>query len=312
MAPAALTLVAFLAFGPGWLDGYAGLVAWTLMVQAALSVSYHLVGGIAGQIHLGHGLFFGLGAYAAALALGAGWPAAAALALAGACGAAAGALVCPLLIPLNGPPFALASLALVLGAKTLAANLEAITGGTAGLVLATSTSLAGPLHQAAMVLAATVWIHRALFDAPAGRALRALAADPVAAAGLGLIPNRLRAQTLITASALAALAGGSYPLALGYVSPQSAFGLETALGPVVAAMIGGVGTRWGPLLGTVVFIGLQEWLWTRGWQASLGLLGLSLVVVGWVLPRGLAGAAEHIATLFSGRTNKAQRTSPPA
>jgi ABC-type branched-subunit amino acid transport system permease subunit len=122
--------------------------------------------------------------------------------------------------------------------------------------------------------------------------------------------GRLRARVLAVASALAGLAGGIYPLAVGYVSPQSAFGLETALAPVVAVMAGGVGTRWGPLLGTVFVVGLQEYLWTRGWQASLGVMGLALVLVGWVFPRGLAGLGAGLGSdfgLFTGRLARCLR-----
>lgn len=306
MAPAALIagMTVVLMGGPDLLDGYAALLAWTLMIQAALAFSYHLVAGIAGRMHLGHGLCFGLGAYASAIALNAGWGPGPALAIAAGCGAGAGLALALVLVSLNGSAFALASLALVLGAKALAVNGSGLTGGTAGLAITTLQTMGGPLRQALIVLATTVWIHHALFASRPGRALRAAAADPVAAAGLGLCPQRLVLPILTLASALAALAGGIYPQVMGYVSPQSAFGLETALAPVVAVMAGGVGTRWGPLLGTVFWVGLQEYLFTRGWPAGLALLGLALIVVGLALPQGLAGLADTISGYFSARTDK--------
>jgi len=304
-------LLAVLALGVLPLDGYAGLVVWTLMAQAALATSCHLVAGIAGQLHLGHGFFFGLGAYTAARTLMAGWDPITATTLAGLGAGLAGLVLSPALVPLQGPAFAIASLSLVLGAKTLAANLEPVTGGTAGLALAADADLAGPLGQVMVVLAATVWIHAALFDSRPGRALRALAADPLAAAGLGLSSHRLRVKVLVTASALAGMIGGIYPQAIGYISPQSAFGLETALAPIVAVMVGGLGTRWGPLWGAVFCLGLQESLFTRGWQFSLGVRCLVLALVGLALPQGLAPIASRLAAGCAGKAAGSDRPRLP-
>jgi branched-chain amino acid transport system permease protein len=291
MGRVALTLAAgaVCLVGPLWLDGYSMLLAWTFLLQGVLALSYHLVGGLTGEMHLGHGLFFGLGAYAAALVMQAGCPWTAAVVLAGGVGAVAALCAAPLLVPLTGPAFSLVSLALLLGAKVLAANLGPITGGIAGLVLAEPLPMASALRFTVVLFFLTLWSHHRLLASRPGRALRAVAADPVAAAGSGVAAGRLRLQILTAASTLAGMAGGIYPGAMAYLSPPSAFGLEVALNPLTAVVVGGVGNRWGPLLGTVFVVGLQEYLWTRGWQASLAVMGGALILVGWACPRGLAG-----------------------
>jgi branched-chain amino acid transport system permease protein len=54
-------------------------------------------------------------------------------------------------------------------------------------------------------------------------------------------------------------------------------------------LVGGPGTRWGPLLGAILYMGLQEMLWTSGWDWNLALAGMGLMAAGLLLPRGLAG-----------------------
>ena len=277
-----------LILGPGWLGPYGAMVAWALLLNGTLALSFDLLGGYGGALHLGHGAFFGVGAYASALCAAHGLAPWASLPAAGLCGAAAAGLVRPILVPLRGVSFALASLGVLLSCGLLARNLEALTGGTAGLSLA-SAGTEGPYRWSLLVFFCAFWIHERLPGSRFGRALQAAAADPEAAAASGVSVGAVQGRALILGSLLAGLAGGTYPLAMAYVSPQSAFGLEAALAAPVAVLLGGPGTRWGPLLGVVLYTGLQEWLWTRGWQWNLAVLGSALMAAGVFLPRGLSG-----------------------
>lgn len=276
--------------GPQGLGAYAAIIAWTLCLEAVLALSYDLLGGYGGELHLGHGAFFGIGVYASALATLHGLPGWAALAAAGLTGGVSARLLAPLLVSLRGVSFALTSLGVLLLFALLARNLEGLTGGTAGLSLPGTVELAaGPFGWTLLLVFGTLWVHDALPESRFGRALRGAAADPEAAAASGVPWDILRRRTLVLGSVLAALAGGIYPFPMGYVSPQSAFGLEKALAPVVMVLVGGPGTRWGPLLGVALYMGLQELLWTRGWDWNLALTGIGLMAVGLFLPRGLTG-----------------------
>lgn len=278
-----------IALGPGPLSPYGAMIAWTLLLQGTFTLSYDILGGYGGELHLGHGSFFGIGVYTSALAITHGaawWWAVPAAGLAG--GAAAG-LFYPLLVPLRGVPFALVSLGLLLSCGLLARNLAGITGGTAGLSLPSAFDMDGPYLWSILLFAGTLWVHDSIPDSRFGRALCAAAVDPEAAASSGVPTGHVRGRALVLGAVAAALAGGIYPLPMAYVSPQSAFGLEVALAPVVAVLLGGPASRWGPLLGVVLYTGLQEWLWTRGWQWSLAMTGMGLMAAGVFLPRGLAG-----------------------
>ncbi len=283
-----------IVIGPGPLGPYGAMIAWTMLLQGTLALSYDFLGGYGGELHLGHGSFFGLGAYISALAIshGLGWWWA--LPAAGVAGGATARLLQPMLVPQSGVPFALVSLGVLLSCGLLARNLAGITGGTAGLSLPSAFQMGGPYTWSILLFAATLRVHDSIPESRFGRALCAAAADQEAAASFGVPTGRVRGRALILGAVPAALAGGIYPLPMAYVSPQSAFGLEVALAPVVAVLLGGPASRWGPLLGVVLYTGLQEWLWTRGWQWSLAMTGMGLMAAGVFLPRGIAG-------LLSGR-----------
>ena len=276
--------------GPHGLGAYGAMIAWTLCLQATLALSYDLLGGYGGELHLGHGAFFGIGVYTSALATVHGLPGWAAVAAAGLTGGVSARLLAPILLPLRGVGFALTSLGVLLLLALLARNLQGLTGGTAGLSLPAALPLgAGPYAGTLLLVLGALWIHDALPDSRFGRALRGTASDPEAAVSSGVPLILLRRQALVLGSVLAALAGGIYPFPMGYVSPQSAFGLENALTPVVMVLVGGPGTRWGPLLGVVLYMGVREVLWTSGWDWNLALTGIGLMAVGLFFPRGLAG-----------------------
>lgn len=267
---------------------YGWLVLWTMSQQAVLALSYDLLGGMGRELHLGHGAFFGVGAYACAVFLHGGLPWWVGVLAAGISGALAAGGLAPLLVELRGVDFALSSLCLALLGGILARILDPLTGGVSGL----ATPIVEreiPYLGTSILLLGTFWFHDALSHARWGRALRATGIDPVAASHLGVRCRSSRTQALVLGSSLASLAGGIYPLHSGYVSPESAFGLDVLLTPVVAVSMGGPGTRWGPLWGAGVLVAVQELLLTSSPGANLLLLGLFLVFWGLALSRGEDG-----------------------
>jgi branched-chain amino acid transport system permease protein len=270
---------------------YGALLAWNLLLQLSLALSYDILGGYGSEMPLGHGLFFGLGAYGAGGMLQAGLPWGWALAAAGSAGLLAAALIRPLLLPLRGASFALGSLTLLLLASLLARNLEGLTGGSAGLSLPRGTWGIGPPAAALALASGALALHRRLPRSRFGRALRAAGDDPQAASQAGVPVARVRGAALVLGALPAALAGGLYPLRSGYLSPEAVFGLQSALTPVVAVLLGGPGTPWGALCGTLLFFALQELLWTHLGDWNLTLLGAALMALALWRPGGLAGGA---------------------
>lgn len=268
---------------------YAGLLLWTFLLQGILALSYDFLGGYGGELHLGHGTFFGIGAYVSALMILAGLPWWLSIVLAGLGGFLAALAISPVLIPLQGGAFSLASLVFLFLFHSLSRNLSRLTGGVDGLSLDRVTGMDIWLPCVALLFFLCFYIHDSLADSKFTRELKAVAEDREAAALCGVSGQKIRTEALLLGSTMAALAGGILPIQSSYISLQSTFGLEVALAPVVIVLIGGPGTRFGALSGALLYVGLQEWIWTGIGEWHLALLGLVFILSGVFLPSGLAG-----------------------
>jgi branched-chain amino acid transport system permease protein len=128
-------LVATLLLIPTIWGEYARILLFSILLYVTMALSYDVVGGLLGYLYLGHGLFFGLGAYTTALALKHSQPLLLALLLAACLVLPAAALLSLPLFRLHGAVFALATLGLLLLGGQLTSNLSWWTGGAAGLSL---------------------------------------------------------------------------------------------------------------------------------------------------------------------------------
>lgn len=283
---------AVLGAGLFGLGAYGSLVVWGLCQMGILALGYDLLGGMGREVHLGHGAFFGIGAYTSSICMEASWSWWAALVAAGAAGAILARISAIVLVQLRGASFAVASLCFVLSGLVLARNLDGLTGGVSGL----STPILGkeiPYACTFALLMVCLRVHRAALSSSWGRALRAAGEDPLVASQVGVSPRKIRTQALVVGSTMASLAGGIYPLQSCYLSPESAFGLDVAMSPVVAVLLGGPGTRWGALLGAGILGGFQELLWSSLRGVNLLVLGLFLMTCAFLLPGGIAGLLEN-------------------
>lgn len=270
----ALAGFGFIVLGP-----YGSLLLWSACQQAILALSYSFLGGMGGEIHLGHGAFFGLGAYASAISFQAGLPWWTGLLAAGISGALLSGALAPILVRLRGGDFAVCSLCVALLLDILARNLEEFTGGAAGLSIPTAPK-AIPYACTLMLLEGTLFIHIRLINSRWGRALKAVSMDPEAARHLGIGGESLRSQAFFSGSVLASVAGGIYPLQSGYLSPESAFGMQVILAPVVAVLLGGGRSSWGPIFGATSILLVQEIVLTKFQGGTLLALGLFMVISG--------------------------------
>jgi ABC-type branched-subunit amino acid transport system permease subunit len=291
-----------LFFGPSLLGPYGSLLLWSVCQQAVLALSYSFLGGMGRELHLGHGVFFGLGAYMSAILLQAGLPWWLALPAAGTAGALLSKGLAPFLVRLSGGDFAVASLCVALLAGVLARNLEEFTGGVAGISVP-AIPREVPYFCSLVLLGGALLIHRRLIHSSWGRAIRATGMDSTAALHLGVPGKSLRTQALLLGSSLAALAGGIYPLQSGYLSPESAFGLEVLLSPVVAVLLGGSASSWGPLWGAALLAILQELILTGLPGTTPLAMGLFLMVSGLRAAKELPGW-QNSKELFAFRHSK--------
>jgi branched-chain amino acid transport system permease protein len=251
-----------------------------------------------GQISFGQAAFFGVGAYAAALAAIHGVASWAALALGATAGAAAGALVSAAALRLSGAPLALATFACAEIGRGIATNWERLTGGGAGIV--GIPALPGPAsalravayYLALLLLAATLSIFAWMTRSRLGLALAAVREDAERASLLGVNPAAWKLCAFALSGGLSGAAGGLYAHMVRVVAPDLVFSSWYSLAPLIMATLGGPRTALGPAAAAVGLYLASE-LVLQPLLPTLHQVGYALALIAAVLflPGGLGGLA---------------------
>ncbi len=274
----------------------------TICIFAALSTAWNILGGYAGQLSLGHTVYYGLGAYAAALLLQhyslSPWLGM----LAGAALAATVSLgIGHLCFRLKGPFFSLATIAFLEVVRLLAIHFNGLTGGAAGLVVPLNLGWAWMIFREKfnylyiafgllLLCLAVSWMIR---NSRLGYQLIAVRERENAALAAGVNSHRVKLMAIAISAALTALVGTFHAMYMTFLEPATLFSLATSIEIAMFALIGGLGTVAGPMLGTILVVPLAEL--ARGWLGSSAnglhgfVYGAVLVVITLTLPRGIAG-----------------------
>lgn len=300
---------------PTYMPGTLALLS-LCMVFAALALSYNLLLGSAGMLSFGHALYFGAGAYGLGIALehfGVPlWPGVF-LALVGGMivGMATGAVA----MRVSGIPFAMVTLAFAQAGSVLVRRNSAVTGGEEGLSLATEQVpdfLVGVVNTRnlywlclvvlVIVYLVTLWVDTSRL----GHLARATRENEQRVRVLGLQPYRVRLAVFAIAAVLASLAGVAYMLLQSGTVPR-AVSADLTITILVMVVLGGVGFRWGAILGGVLYTLLDQRLTVlAGSDAIAGLpellrvplseplflLGVLFIIVVMFLPGGIAGTID--------------------
>ncbi len=289
-------LVVALAALPLVADDYALVLATDVLVFALFTASLRLLLGPGGMVSFGHACYFGLGAYAAALAVRHGMPMAGALGLAGLVafvGAVGFGWLC---VRLSGVYMAMLTLSFAQIMWSVAMQWDDITGGSNGIVgVWPAAWLASRQAYFWCVLVLTgagmallVW----MAQTPFGYALRAVRDSPLRAQVIGLDVRRTQWLAFAWAGGFAGLAGGLYAFSKGSISPET-LAIPRSVDALVMALLGGVDALAGPLLGAAIFTWLQDTLprATEYWRAIFGAAILVLVLA---FPSGIGGAFARL------------------
>jgi len=292
LIPLILVLVAV----PAFIGHYYQHILTMVMIWIALASAWDIVGGKTGQVSFGHAIFFGLGAYGGGLLylhwnLSPWWGMIVGPLLATAIAIPIG-LIC---FRLRGPYFALATLAFNEIVAGIFINLYSQTGGATGIDFPRTFGANDlPYYYIAFAIAAlTIFVVYRLMNSKFGYYFVSIREDPDAAETLGIPTTRYKMYALIPSAALTGLVGAVYGNYIASMYPSSVFALEAiSIFIILAALIGGVGTLWGPVLGGAIFAALNE-----GLRATIGLhsfLVFTIIAVLMIMfmPDGIMGAVE--------------------
>ena len=304
--------------GPTYLPGTLQLLALSLLF-ASLALSYHLLFGTAGMLSFGHALYFAVGAYGLGIVLkNTDLALVPAMGITLACAIVVAYLLGAVSLRVTGISFAMVTLAFAQAGSVLIRRNPQVTGGEEGLTLNTQNVpdfLIGVLNTRnlywiALALVVVVFLIVTWFErSRAGHVVSAARENELRVRVIGIRPFVVKLITFVIASALAAVVGMVYMLLQSGATPR-ATSADFTLTILVIVVLGGVGSRWGAVVGGILYTILDQRLtalasseFIEGLPAVLRIplseplfiLGTLFILVVLFLPGGLAGLARRVA-----------------
>lgn len=292
---------------PYWMaavGGYTELAIRVLVLGlAAMALNFLL--GFTGVLSFGHAAYFGLGSYGAAMAIKYFAPSTALAILVGVVvGTLAAAVIGALIVKLRGVYFAMVTIAFGQVFYFVAFRWNSVTGGDDGLTgwhrqplqlgLGSVDILGNDkafYYLVLLLFAASVAIMAVLLRSPLGRTLIAIRENERRARFLGIPVEQHIWLAFVISCLFASLAGTLYALLSNFTDPRS---LHWTLSGnfVIMAVLGGMRSFWGPLIGAAVFVVLQDYVssHTQNWMSVIGLF---FVLVVTFFPRGVLGIVKR-------------------
>ncbi|MFC5823851.1 ABC transporter permease subunit [Nonomuraea insulae] len=290
------------------------LLGFLLAIQAT---SWNIISGYAGYISLGHSMFLGVGSYTVGiLALRWGVNPLLVAPLGGVVAAVVAVLIGSVVLRTRGHAFVIITIAMLLAAQIVAVNSRGLTRGSDGITLELPFWHRDfqniPFYYAFLLLlvltvAFSAWIRRTKF----GTGLVAIREDEGKAASIGVDTTRFKIVAYAASAFFIGVAGGVYAYYLTFINPVGSFAILGSVTIVLAALAGGRGTLYGPVIGAFAVNLLSEaaTVYAGGVQSRVLLFGGALVLVVLFLPKGLLptlwsrrpAPVEHIAQVASVR-----------
>lgn len=295
--------------------GYWIRVLTFALLFAAMAQAWNIIGGLANQTSLGHAAFFGIGAYTSTiLLLKFGISPWIGMVVGGVFGGLAAFVIAIPTMRLQGHYFALATLAFGEVMRVIANVWVSLTGGPGG----TSIPFSPPsfanysfklllphtyIAIAALVITTLIfeWIQRGAM----GYRLRAIKENPSAAEVIGIDTTRVKLQAAVISGALMAMLGTLYVQVAVFFDPDTVFSAAgISIRVALIAILGGIGTAIGPILGAFFIIPLEELMneWFSSSAAGLSQLIFGLILIAVILwrPRGFVTVLQSLRAKFSG------------
>jgi len=292
---------------PYWMNaigGYTELASRVVILGlAAMALNFLL--GFTGVLSFGHAAYFGLGAYGAAMSIKFFAPSTPlAIVIGIVVGTLAAAAIGALIVKLRGVYFAMVTIAFGQVFYFIAFRWNTVTGGDDGVtgwhreplhlgfanidILANDKAF---YYLVLLLFAAAVAIMAALLRSPLGRTLIAIRENERRARFLGIPVEKHIWIAFVISGLFASLAGTLYALLSNFTDPRS---LHWTLSGnfVIMAVLGGMRSFWGPLIGAAIFVVLQDWVssHTENWMSVIGLF---FVLVVTFFPRGVLGIIKR-------------------
>jgi branched-chain amino acid transport system permease protein len=283
-----VAILVLLAFVPLLHNGYYENLFRGVLMFATLSFGWNILGGYTGYVSFGNVVFFGIGTYTSA-ALWQHWHQQSIPLAIGIAVILAVAFAVVLGIPilrLRGHYFAIATLGIALATEEIVANIDWLGAGS-GEAIRPLEAFSSYYVAMWIVCAASMLATYLITRSKLGYAFVAIRENEEAAAVLGVDAWRYKVIAWAISAAMAAAAGAVFAGANGFIDPPTAFATDDNVFPIVMALLGGVSTVAGPLIGALILTAINETLWSHFPQIHTLFFGAVIVLVVLFLPRGL-------------------------
>lgn len=277
---------------------------YTLVFMFA-AIGWNIFSGFTGYISVGHAVYFGVGAYTMALAcqdwnIPGGWRPFLILPLTA---LVAGLFAIPvgwIVLRTRKYAFSITTIAVMYIFQLLGFNLTGITNGSAGLYLPVPPWNPGlldlPFYYVAFALVLlALFVSWRVRYSKYGLGLLAVRDDEDRAFGLGIKTGGYKLGAYVISAMFVGMAGAMFAYFIGTIFPQFVFDPVVDVNITTIAFLGGLGTLWGPVLGAVLFVPLEQWLTVQfgGSSINLILLGAFLLAVLIGMPRGIIPSLQR-------------------
>lgn len=279
-----------------------------IFLFAVLGSAWNLIGGYAGQLSLGHAAFFGIGAYTSTMLMRSydlsPWIG---MVIGGFLAMAMSILLGAICFRLRGPYFAIATIGLAEVLRLLALHFRDWTSGAIGLtipfkgnapLLFQFTSKVPYYFIALIFLSLTLWAVRRVENSRLGNYLLAIGQDQDAAEAIGINSAKAKRGAGYLSAFITGVAGTFYAQYVYFIEPESVFGLGLSIQIALVAILGGVGTVWGPVVGALIIESLIQFTQYAFAGTIYGLeqivYGSFLVAVILARPRGVIQWVQNL------------------
>ena len=271
-----------------------------VLLYAIAASAWNIVGGYAGQVSVGHVVFFGCGAYASlAVFTHFGWPPVAGVPIGILASVAIASIIGVPTLRLSGHYFSMATIAVAELARLIVTNMEFL-GAAVGLsgpvvprtVFDLSFTSALPYYYLFLsVLIGVLWITHRMAKSRVGFYLRAIKDNERAARSLGVEAGRFKLYAFMMSAGLTSVAGALYSTMFGFIDPESGLGILTSVKILIMAALGGAGLLFGPLVGAAILVPLEEisnnLLGGKGAGITFVVYGAIIMIIARFYPGGI-------------------------
>ena len=287
----AIGLAAFPLVGSA--NAYRETVLIQIFLLAVMAGGWNIISGYTGYVSLGQSAFLGIGAYTVGILSMHVSISPLLLAPLGGLAAALTALVLgAVIMRTRGHSFVIITIAFLFLMQALALNLRGITGGSNGITLPlphwSNDTQQLPFYYSmfalmALSIALSWWIRRTKF----GTGLIAIREDEDKAAAIGVRTSVYKILSFTASAVLIGVAGGVYAYFLTFIDPRGMFDILVSVQIVLAALLGGRGTLWGPVIGAFVILPLNEATNASSQGTHFVMFGALLGAVVLFMPQGI-------------------------